>query len=365
MGAYSFNSISINGRHIGLDQILNNLTAPESEFESSTFSFIRKWFGPSDTFLQNTSGSTGAPKTIAITRQQMIASAKLTQHALELQAGDTALVCLDPEFIAGKMMLVRSFVADMKIMAVNPSSNPFRELPPDIAIDFTALVPFQVYELLQSDQAFRLNSIKNILVGGAPLNEETQDALSRFTCQLYATYGMTETVSHIALQRINGHFASKYFSVLPGIKIEADDRGCLVIDAPYLQEKVITNDIVEIKDAQHFRWVGRADNIINTGGRKVVPEKIEGAIRSLFDGLNIRNRILISSLPDAVLGNKIILLIEGDVSRFSASGIKQHLKGKLSSYEIPKEIYFNVNFILTKNGKINRFETTKQLGNKS
>jgi o-succinylbenzoate---CoA ligase len=364
MTPYSFHSILINGRQIEIDDILKTKTTPLSGFEASTFSFIKKWFSTTSEFIQNTSGSTGSPKPIVITRRQMEASARLTQQALQLKARDTALLCLDPEFIAGKMMLVRSFITDMKIIAVTPSQNPFREIPSDIPIDFTALVPSQIYELLQSEQAHRLNSIKNIIVGGAPLNEQTHSLLSQYTCRLYATYGMTETVSHIALQAINGPAASPYFTLLPGIKMGSDNRGCLEIEAPYLPEKITTNDLVEIIDAHHFKWLGRVDNIINTGGIKILPEKIESEIRSLFDRLKISNKILISSLPDAVLGNKVIMLVEGEIPQLSIDNFKQHLKGILSAYEMPKEFYFNVNFKVTENGKINRFETTRQVGMK-
>jgi O-succinylbenzoic acid--CoA ligase len=345
-----------------MDHILNNTATPLSGYEASTFSFIQKWFSTADEFVQNTSGSTGSPKPIAITRQQMEASARLTQQALQLHAGDTALVCLDPEFIAGKMMLVRSFITDMKIIAVNPSQNPFREIPSDIPIDFTALVPSQVYELLQSDQADRLNSIKNMLVGGAPLSEQAHALLSAYTCRLYATYGMTETVSHIALQAINGPAASTSFALLPGIKIGTDNRGCLEIEAPFLPQKITTNDLVDILDPHHFKWLGRSDNIINTGGIKVLPEKIEGEIRVLLDGLKINNKVLITSLPDPTLGNKVIMLVEGEIPHFPVENLRQLLKEKLRAYEIPKEFYFNVNFMVTKNGKIDRFETTRQLG---
>lgn len=359
---YSFPSILINGREVKLNDILDKSAAALSKFETSTFSFIQNWFGPADTFIQQTSGSTGTPKPITIGRQQMIASAQLTQQALQLQPGDTALVCLDTEFIAGKMMIVRSLVADMKIMAVNPALNPFRELPVDASIDFTALVPYQLHEILQSFQAHRLNSIKNILVGGAALSGETRKNLSKFSSRIYATYGMTETVSHIALQAINGPLASEYFALLPGITINVDDRGCLEISAPYLGEKVVTNDIVEIKNASKFKWLGRADNIINSGGIKIIPEKIEAEIQKLFNRLKIENRFFLSSISDPALGNKLILLIEGNLPPWVIENIKLSLQENLSRHEIPKEYYANIDFVLTKNGKINRAETTRKIG---
>jgi o-succinylbenzoate---CoA ligase len=360
---YSFDAITINGREIKLDHILHNASTPRSEFESSTFLFIQKWFSSSDTFIQKTSGSTGTAKSIMITRQQMIASAQLTREALDLKAGDSSLLCLDPEYIGGKMMLVRSFIVGMKIVAVDPSANPFRDIPSSVPIDFTAVVPLQLIEIMQSDRVYRLNSTKNILVGGMALYKEIQKKLVKFDSRIYATYGMTETISHIALQAVNGPFASEYFTVLPGIKIDVDDRGCLEINTPYLPEKIVTNDIVEINNSRDFKWLGRADNIINTGGVKVIPEKIESQIRVLFEQRNIKNKFFIWSRPDPVLGDKVILLVEGDLPNVSTETIKSSLKEILPSYEVPKEIYTNIPFILTETGKVNRGETTRQIGN--
>lgn len=361
MYAYPFSSITVNGREIELDQIMKRSIAPQSPFEVSLFSFTEKWFGSHDIFIQNTSGSTGSPKPIKISRMQMEASAQLTQQALQLKRGEIALICLDPEYIAGKMMLVRSFVTGMKVMAVNPSSNPFSDIPNSILIDFTALVPAQLYAILKSEQAQRLSSTKNIIVGGAPLNPEASNLFSKVNSRIYATYGMTETVSHIALQAINGPDASPYFTVLPGILISRDHRGCLKVKASYLKEEIVTNDIVEIIDDNHFKWMGRSDNVINSGGVKIIPEKIEAEAQLIFTKLQIENRVLVSSVPDPTLGNKVVMLIEGNLSGRAIELIKSELRQKLHAYEIPKELYTNISFVLTKNGKINRLETTRKI----
>ena len=360
---YPFDSFLCNGRLISFDDIINKTATPLSPFERSTFSFIAQWFSGTEDFLQNTSGSTGSPKPITITRGQMTASALLTQQALQLKKNETALVCLDPAYIAGKMMLVRSFVTGMKIVAVNPSINPLCEIPESIPIEFTAFVPMQLYEIVNSAEAWRLNSIKNVLVGGAALNHEALAPLSNFNAQIYATYGMTETVSHIALQAVNGPKASDVFTVLAGIRIETDARGCLVIDAPFLPEKITTNDLVEITDNIHFQWIGRADNVINTGGVKVIPEKIEGLVNKLFVKHGIKNKFLVAGIQDATLGYKVILLVEGIISETLKAVLMQQLKEILPPFEAPKVILDNVKFILTENGKINRSETVRQVGN--
>ncbi len=359
---YSFRTILINGREVEISDILQEKAIPQSSFEVSLFAFIQKWHGPSDSFVQHTSGSTGPPRPIVITRQQMTASARLTQAALGLRAGETALVCLDPEFIAGKMMIVRSFIADMRIVAVTPTANPLKERHLlNLPIDFTALVPLQLSEILLSGQRGVLDEVRNVIVGGAAPSEDLKESVLKLRANVFATYGMTETVSHIALQPLNGRAASEYYAALPGIKISCDSKGCLEIMAPYLSEKIITRDVVEIRNDVQFKWIGRLDNVINSGGIKIAPEIIEAKLSKLFTQLKIENRFLISSRPDPALGNRLILLVEGTLT-MPAEQIKSHFKEVLHAYEIPKEIYDNIPFVLTKNGKINRFETARKIG---
>jgi O-succinylbenzoic acid--CoA ligase len=357
---YSFHIMRFNGREIRLEDILNKTAQARSAYEESAFSFIRGWSSDSDSFTQRTSGSTGKPKSISISRHQMVASARMTQQVLQLQAGETALLCLDAGYIAGKMMIVRAFTTDMNLIMVDPSSNPLKAIHAKERIDFIALVPAQLSEILQSDENHRLNEIKNIIVGGAELNESITNKISKFSGRVFETYGMTETISHIALRPVNGPWASEYFKTLPGITIGTDDRGCLEIHAPFLPEKVVTNDMVYLKNATSFKWIGRADNIINSGGIKINPESIEGEIQKLFVALQIQNRFIISSLPDPVLSNKLILIIEGNlpttIERLSTS-----LKEILPPYHVPRQIIVNAIFATTENGKVNRQETTKNI----
>jgi O-succinylbenzoic acid--CoA ligase len=349
-----------NGREIRLDDILNRSAQARSPYEESSFSFIQRWSSNADDFAQRTSGSTGKPKRISISRQQMVASAAMTQQALQLRAGETALLCLDAGYIAGKMMIVRALTTDMKLIMVDPSSNPLKDIDAKERIDFVALVPAQLSEILQSHEKHRLNEIKNIIVGGAALNESIIDKLSKITARIFATYGMTETISHIALQPVNGPAASEYFKVLPGITIDTDYRGCLEIVAPFLSEKIVTNDMVHIKNSTSFKWIGRADNVINSGGIKINPELIEAEIQKLFNELQIQNRFLISSLPDPVLGNKLILIIEGNLPT-TTERIRTSLKEILPPYQVPRQIIVDAIFATTENGKVNRQETTRNI----
>jgi o-succinylbenzoate---CoA ligase len=359
MTDYSFTSIILNHREIEITDILNGRAIAHSVFETNVLKFIQKWFEPTGEFSQHTSGSTGDPKLITISREQMIASARLTEKALKLNASDVALVCLDPEYIAGKMMIVRSFVTNMKIIAVTPSSNPFAGLESNYKIDFTALVPVQLTEVVHANTSFWLNRVKKIIVGGAQVSEHLQKKLAPFSSEIFATYGMTETISHVALQHLNGPLQSDYFVTLPEITISTDDRGCLVIQVPFLNRAIRTNDLVKIQDSNHFKWLGRADNLINSGGIKVIPEKVEREISRIIGALGQKSAVMVTSIPDDRLGSKIICLLEGSLDNITIENINGKLKASLSPYEIPKAFFTNIPFAVTDNGKLNRSLTKK------
>ncbi len=358
MISYPFSSIIINNREVELQKIISDDETPRSDFEQSTFSFIHSWVRGNKEFHQSTSGSTGTPKMISIDREQMEASARLTEEALHLKSGFNSLVCLDTQYIAGKMMIVRCFVTGMKIIAINPSANPLKELDPNQEIDFVAFVPYQVQEIISSEFAFRLNTIQTSIIGGAVLDDATKEMLQRFTCQFYATYGMTETVSHIALQKLNGSNSSESFQTLSGIEIKLDDRNCLIIKSPALKEEIHTNDIAEVKSATEFKLIGRYDNVINSGGVKVSPEKLEIEIKRLFKDLEIAQSFFVVGLPDKKLGERIALIVEGKkLEQQIIEKINSMFKHTFSSYEIPKEILFKKIFFYTNTGKINRLKT--------
>jgi len=365
--SYPYPSITINGREVSLYDIVHQAAAANSEFEVSTFNFIRRWLRNESTFEIHTSGSTGTPKKIVITRSQMVVSARMTEHALKLQAGYTALVCLNTQYIAGQMMLVRCFTTGMRIMAIDPNANPLASIPADVHIDFTAWVPYQVYEILASPQANRLNAVRYSIIGGAPLNREAIQALQQYSCRFFATYGMTETISHIALQSLNGNAPSPVFQALPGISIYTDARGCLVIEAPHLPERIVTNDLVEMKEKDSFVWLGRWDNIINSGGVKIIPEKVEQAAGEVLSKCGVNRSFFIAAKPDSKLGQKIILLLEGkdDVESIPRELIYKEFKQAVSAYEIPRDIIVVEQFAYTNTGKIDRRKTIEMITNRS
>jgi O-succinylbenzoic acid--CoA ligase len=331
--------------------------------DNPTLVFCQEWLSGKDKFELTTSGSTGKPKKIHFTRDQLIASAKLTTSFLGLQAGQTALVCLDTRYIAGRMMLIRALEVRMNLYVVETLANPLAHVPDNLLIDFTAMVPYQLGTILQSDQRDKLNNIKICLIGGARLAEKTKISLSDFQCTFYATYGMTETLSHIALQKLNGINVQDSFKTLPGISLSADQRGCLVILAAHLNDsQIITNDVVEFKGPDSFLYLGRMDGVINSGGVKIFPERIESIVEIVFSELNLTNRFFITGIPDPQFGEKVILCIEGDnLPGANEKKLIQRMRDSLKRFEIPKEIQYIDTFIQTETGKINKPKTVERI----
>lgn len=345
---------------ISLREIQSGLSNQELNVaQLQSLTFCKAWLDGKQSFTLQTSGSTGVPKQITVNRDQLKASARLTKTALDLQRNETSLVCLDTRYIAGIMMMVRSLEAGMNMIIAEPCSNPLDKLEEDDTIDFTALVPLQLETILKSPKRDSLNRIKKILIGGASIKPQTIKELEKMTCQFFATYGMTETLSHIALQKLNGKQAQDFFEALPGVTLSLDQRACLVIQAPHIQyEPIVTNDLVELITPSRFRWLGRVDTVINTGGIKVMPEKIEFSILSIFEELRITNRFFVAALADDLLGESVNLFIEGTpLLKEVEDIIQQKMKASLHKFEIPKAFQYVSRFVMTDTGKINKLKT--------
>lgn len=353
---YPFKDFVLNGRSIRFEAVVQGEEDAITGFEKALFLFIRQWLQGDQSFELFTSGSTGDPKAITVTRSQMIASARLTALALDLKQNQTALLCLDPSFIAGKMMIVRTFVVGMSLQVVVPTSNPLQYA--NGSIDFAAMVPLQVHEIIRSNPT-GLDNVKTLIIGGGIIDNETLKLLQNTSCQCYATYGMTETISHVALRKLNGEDMSLHFTAMPGIQFGEDDRGCLVVYWDQLSKTIVTNDMVRLIDKKRFEWLGRWDNVINTGGIKINPEKLEDAVAVMFGELGLNNRFIISHLTDARLGDKVVLIIEGDISSVLLSDITRLMEHTLSKYELPREILSCPMFVETLTGKVNRRETSR------
>ena len=238
--------------------------------------FLADWKSESPTILVHTSGSTGKPKLMQVEKRRMEASARITCDFLGLKPGDTALLCMSLDYIAGKMMVVRALTCGLSLVAVKPTGAPSWEEP----IDFAAMVPMQVYNLLRTEEGqARLRHIRHLIIGGGAIDDNLANELKTFPHAVWSTYGMTETLSHIALRRLNGPDASEWYTPFDSVQVSQTADGCLVIDAPAVHEgTLVTNDIVELRGSQ-FRILGRKDNVVCSGGIKIQIEEVERLLK--------------------------------------------------------------------------------------
>ena len=322
-----------------------------NEFETKVLDFIKEWFSDSETVQIQSSGSTGIPKVFDVKKSKMLNSARMTCDFLGLSEGDIALICLPVEYISGKMMVVRSISRKLKLKIAEPSTTPLQNI--DEKIDFCAMTPLQVENSLD-----KLHLIKNLIIGGAAVSETLKKKISKTLkisksqTKIFETYGMSETLSHIALREI---FPAQedWFTVFEGVDISLDERDCLKIFAPQLNSEVLqTNDLVAINNKKQFRFLGRLDNVINSGGAKIFPEELEKLVKQ-----NIPNEAVFLGIDDEKLGQKLILIIEGEID--------DDLKSKIynlefqKSFHKPKDIIFVQQIPRTPNGKVDRLELKK------
>ena len=346
---------------IALDSIDDWAGTPQNEAGRKVVYFIQQWIKGKQAFTYRTSGSTGPPKSIVFSRAQLEASAGITINRLELQPGMKALVCLDTDFVAGSLMLVRGLVGEMDLIIRPPSSNPLEDIGEPI--DFAAFVPLQVSTLLANSRD-ALNRISTVIIGGTALSPSLSKELASMPGKYFATYGMTETLTHVALQRLNGPDRQSTFHLLPGFSAETDKRGCIIIRAKHLGEAtVLTNDIAEFISPTEFRILGRIDNIINSGGYKIHTDRVEEAIYQELQNLGLSQRFFLFGKPDDQLGERVCLLMESDpVGEIAQAAVIKGLKGLLQKYELPKEIFYLKRFKETPTQKIDRKATIQLLG---
>jgi len=270
--------------------------------------FLEEWHNDSPFVLVHTSGSTGLPKPIWVEKRRMEASARITCDFLGLKSGSTALLCMSLDYIAGKMMVVRSLVRNLRLIVVEPSGEPLRTVAD--TVDFAAMVPMQVWNTLRvPEQCERLMSIRHLIIGGGAIDDDLASALAGFPHQVWSTYGMTETLSHIALRRLNGPNASEWYSPFEGVRLSLSEEQCLIIDAPTVHDGLlVTNDIAELDADGRFKILGRKDNVICSGGLKIHAEELERLLRP-----HLRVPYIISKRPDEKFGEIVVLLTEGPV----------------------------------------------------
>ncbi len=310
------------------------------------YRFLADWFSESPTISVQTSGSTGTPKLYTVRKEQMMQSARLTCEFLGLKAGDRALLCMPLTYIAGKMVVVRALVAGLNLIVRTPSGHPLADV--ETPLQFAAMIPLQVYNSLREpEERQRLAQIGALIIGGGAIDISLEEELRHFPGTIYSTYGMTETLSHIALRRLNGPDASTHYHPFANVRLSLSAEGTLVVQAPLVcDETLVTNDVAQLFPDGTFTILGRKDNVINTGGIKVQIEQVEAVLRP-----HLSCPFAVTSVPDARLGEAIVLLLEqaspSETNTFP-------VVDQLPRYHRPKHIYCVSSLPMTGSGKIDR-----------
>ena len=328
--------------------------------------FLSEWNNDSDRVLVHTSGSTGKPKPMMVEKKRMLNSARITCDFLGLKPGDSALLCMSLDYIAGKMVVVRSIERHLHLISVSPSGHPLKDV--DEEITFAAMVPMQVYNTLQvPEERERLSRIRHLIIGGGAIDAALEQELQSLPgdIAIWSTYGMTETLSHIALRRINGDEASEWYQPFDSVRISQTEEGCLVIDAPQIcAETLVTNDIVEIEpyiynkvEKLRFRIKGRKDNVICSGGIKIQIEEVETLLKP-----HLEKPFMLAKKKDEKFGEIAVLLsededikrVEATVRRLLSDESEKSSDHKKYKYWIPKEFRYVEHLPLTETGKPKR-----------
>ncbi len=355
--AFTLNGVKVS--YSDLSEVAYSLVKEGDPYEQEIGDFLLDWVSEREDIRMQTSGSTGSPRDLYMPKNAMVHSALATGEYLGLGEGTRALLCLPARSIAGKMMLVRALVLGWSLELKAPDSNPLEGLIKPV--DFAAMVPMQLEASLDKP-----DKISTILVGGAPLSKALLARIPEEGITVYESYGMTETASHIALRKLcrvpQGEDPATVlppFRALPWVEISTDARGCLSIQTSYLPENpLVTNDLVALETEETFRWLGRIDNVVNSGGVKLIPEQLESKLSPF-----IAEPFFLAGMPDDTLGEKLVLLVQGA----GEDSLLEHIRkaAGMGKYEVPREVYFLEEFIRTPTGKINRPETLKILYNAS
>ena len=335
--------------------------------------FLNEWLDGNSRLLVHTSGSTGDPKPMWVEKQRMLNSARMQCDFLGLRRGDTALLCMNLKYIGAKMVVVRAIERGLKLLAVSPSGHPLsawaalraqdvevadfsegahatvrkareEEL---VAPSFAAMVPMQVYNTLQvPDEARWLRGIRQLIIGGGAIDSGLETALQ--TCQhaVWSTYGMTETLSHIALRRLNGAEASEWYRPFEGVTVSLNSDDCLVIDAPMVHEGLLaTHDRAVIRPGRGFKILGRKDNVIVSGGVKIQIEEVEKALAP-----HLHEPFVIARRPDVKFGEAVVLLTEAA----DCDAVMTVCRRVLPAYWVPKDVMHVDKIPMTETGKPKR-----------
>lgn len=345
-------SIIFNNYSFTFTQFATITLPDELNWAANTQLFVKEWINGRDSFQLQTSGSSGKPKTIDITKDQMVASASATIQYLNIPNGAKALLCMNPDMIGGRMMLVRALIGQWKLYLLQPSSEPMI----NTAIEFSAMVPLQVENLMSHAEGQRfLNGIKKLIIGGAGLSEALVKKIQSLECQVFQTFGMTETVSHIALKKLNGKGQSTDYQLIGDNEIKIDDSNKLAVRGSVTKNHwVYTNDIVELTN-KGFKWLGRADLVVNSGGVKIQIQGLEERLTEYFN-----TQVWIWKTPDAKLGEQLVGLTEDQNLIKYVYDKHQSLKLEFPKYHLPKKWVLVKKWVLTPSGKPDRRATLLQ-----
>lgn len=350
-----YQTLIINGQKLHGHAIIQYCSKSLVRNLNQMAAFIEDWLNDCPTIEVKTSGSTGKPKSIWVEKNAMIQSASMSAEYFHFAPGQAALLCLPMQYIAGKMMVVRALFSSLNLICIEPSGNPLNEIPKEKTIDFVPLVP------LQLENAGYTDNIKRILLGGAPVNNKLQEKIRSLSSEVFLSYGMTETLTHVAIRRLNGSQRSEYFHALPGVTFHINEHNCLIIQTPVLNHEIHTHDVVELSNPKEFKWLGRWDNVINSGGVKLHPEEIEGKIAAFID-----KNYFVFGIKDEKLGRKICLFVEDSPPPESGkSDLIKRLEPHLEKFELPKEVFFIPSFLYTTSGKIKRLATVQRFFGKT
>jgi O-succinylbenzoic acid--CoA ligase len=335
----------LNGVSYDRDRLLtfaHELCNSKEEYLTELGRFLLDWLSDNPEIKLQTSGSTGEPTQLRAPKAMLSASAMTTVKALALQPKQQALLCLPVRHIAGKMMLIRALLAGLWIDVIEPTASPMVSK----TYDFTAMTPHQLRSSLD-----HLDRFKQIIVGGAPVDDSLRSALKGHASMIYSSYGMTETYSHVALQNLSA--GEIHYTAVDHVRFSTHEDA-LVIHAPHIGiEKLITTDCVDLISSTQFLWKGRSDHVINSGGIKLHPEQIEKALSTI-----ISVPFFVFGKPDKRLGQSLSIVFEGHLPNEIETMVSS--LDTLSKYEKPKD-YFVLSQFIRSNGKILRKQTLKAI----
>jgi O-succinylbenzoic acid--CoA ligase len=360
-----FHSLTVDGialREADIGRWADELVARHRSgaWASDLRSTLRELLSGEGVMNTRTSGTTGMPRSHAFSTADLVASAAITREAFDLKPGDRTLLCLPCEFVGGKMMLVRTMLLGLDLHAIDPRGGVLRNLRTADRFRFAAMVPMQLHTALQHDRDRVEAQFDTVLLGGGPVSEAMIERLQGLRTRVLLGYGSTEMLTHVALRMLNGEDRTEEYTALGGVTFGMDDRSCLIVRTPHLTVKEhVTNDIADLVDERRMRWMGRRDNVILSGGRKIHPERLEAMTAGIVPYPHF-----FAALPDERLGQSVVLVLEtGNDKRQAPPEVAEDIKGVLYEHERPHRVIAVRDFLRTGSGKVDRAGTLALLSN--